>query len=255
MPKAAWIVPGLLALGYAGICGLLYFRQQQLIYYPSFTRVAASATDFALQRGDVTLRGWVVNPGRHRAILYFGGNGESVEGNRAMFERWLPGHTAYLLAYRGYGASDGEPSEVALNADALALFDHVRTLHPGQPIAAVGRSLGSGVASYLAAERPVSRLVLVTPFDSLADLGQAHYRWLPVKWLLRDRYPSTAHLADYEGPVLVVRAGRDDIVPPANTDRLIASLPRKPNVSVQANAGHNSVDEDAYGRALAGFLD
>ena len=89
----------------------------------------------------------------------------------------------------------------------------------------IGRSLGSAVASYVASKRPVAKLALVTPFDSMANVAQAHYPWLPVRWLLQDKYDQAAYLRRYQGPLLVVRAGRDDVVPPVSTDRLIASLP------------------------------
>lgn len=255
MARMVWVVLGLAVLAYAGICALLYLQQRQLIYYPAFTRVPPEQTNFSLQRDDATLRGWIVNPGQVHAVLYFGGNGESIQGNRELFRRALPHHTIYLLAYRGYGASDGEPSEPTLTADALALFDHVQSLHPGQPVSVIGRSLGSGVASYVAGHRPVAKLVLVTPFDSLADVARGHYPWLPVQWLLRDRYPSTERLKRYDGPILVVRAGKDEVIPPANTDALIASLKQAPTIAEQASAGHNSLDDAAYGTALADFLD
>jgi pimeloyl-ACP methyl ester carboxylesterase len=255
MPKLLWGLLGIAALAYAAVCGLLYLRQQQLVYFSAFTRVPAAQTGFALPRGEVVLRGWVVNPGRPRAILYFGGNGESIQFNRETFERWLPGYTVYLVAYRGYGASDGKPSQQALFADALAIFDHAQAEHPHHPVSLIGRSLGGGVASYVAAKRRVGRVALVTPFDSLAGVAQAHYPWLPVRWLLRERYESTRYLDRYRGPLLVVRAENDEVVPSANTDRLIASLPELPRVVSIPDAGHNDLDEDAYGRALAAFFE
>lgn len=250
-----WIVLPLL-LVYAGLCGLMYFRQRDLMYYPQFTRVEAAQTDFELRRDGVTLRGWVVNPGRSRALIYFGGNAESVQLNRESYASWFPEHTVYLVAYRGFGASEGRPTEQDLFADALALFDYVSKRHPGTGIDVVGRSLGSGVASHVAANRPVRRLALVTPYDTLADVGQAHYRWLPVYWLAKDRYDSVAHLALYPGPLLVVRAGRDQVIPAANTRRLIESLPHRPQVVELPSADHGNIGSDpAYARALTAFFD
>ena len=156
MRKSFLSVVMLLCAAYAGICTYLYTQQRTLLYVPRFTRVAASHTDFSLVRGDATLRGWVVNPGQPRAILYFGGNGEAIQQNRSSFTQWFPGTTTYLLAYRGYGASDGAPEETLLFADALALYDDVHTAHPGMPISVIGRSLGSGIASYVASRRPVT---------------------------------------------------------------------------------------------------
>lgn len=245
----------LLLLVLAGTLGVLYLGQRQLIYFPQLTQVDAGQTNLSLQSGDVTLRGWVVNPGQQRAILYFGGNAERVEASRGDFARWFPGGTVYLLAYRGYGASEGVPSERALVEDATALYDHVRQRHPDRSIDVIGRSLGSGVASALAGKRQVRRLVLVTPFDSLAAVASTHYPWVPVDWLLRDRYESAQHLAGYRGPVLVVRAGLDEVVPPASTTRLTAAIRPAPSVLVLQDAGHNDLsDKPGYGRVISEFL-
>lgn len=243
-----------LSLVYLGVCGLMYVRQRDLIYYPQLTRVEASQTDFALARDGITLRGWILNPGKPRALLYFGGNAESVQFNRESFAQWFPGHTVYLVAYRGFGASEGQPTENDLYADALALYDHVRKGHRGG-IDVIGRSLGSGVASHVAARRPVRKLALVTPYDTIANVGQAHYRWLPVYWMTRDRYDSIRHLTGYHGPLLIVRAGRDEVIPPANTQRLIDSLSHAPVVVELPAANHGSVSMDpAYAAALTGFF-
>lgn len=242
-------------LGYAAISALMYLRQRDLVYYPQFTRVAADATDFELRSGDATLRGWRVNPGRRDALLYFGGNAERVEAWREPFAQWFGGRTVYLVGYRGYGASDGEPGEQAILADALALYDEVRRRHPDGDIGVVGRSLGSGVAAWVASQRPVARLALVTPFDGLSEVGQAHYPWLPVGLLASERYPSAEYLRGYRGRLLILRAGRDEVVPPRNTDRLLAALPAPPQIVEFPHAGHNELSDDPrYGEALAGFM-
>ncbi|GAB2494449.1 alpha/beta hydrolase [Arenimonas alkanexedens] len=252
------ILFGLLALAllaYAGACALMYSQQRALVYLPQGTRLDAIHTNFQLDRGEVVLRGWVLNPGRGDALVYFGGNAEAIQGFGARLEAWFPDRTIYLLAYRGFGASDGVPEEAMLFDDALALFDHAQAQHRNGRIAVMGRSLGSGVASYLAGQRPVDQLVLVTPFDSLVAVAQSHYPWLPAYWLIQDRYESDRHLATFKGPVLVVRAGQDRIVPPEHTDRLIAALPRPPQVFGVAEAGHDdALAGDAPAQAIIGFL-
>lgn len=253
--KAGLVVIGALALVYVGLCGWMYAKQRELMYFPQFSQGSTAPTDFELRRDGITLRGWVVNPRQPGAIVYFGGNAESIEDMRDEFAQWFPDRSTYLVAYRGFGASDGSPGEDALFADALAVFDQVQARHPGAAVAVIGRSLGSGVASYVASQRPVARLALVTPFDSLVNVAQAHYPWLPVRQLLKDRYESTRYLAKYRGPVLVIRAGRDEVVPAANTDRLITSLANPPQVIQLPAADHNTIGDDpAYGAALTGFL-
>lgn len=242
-------------LAYAGLCGLMYAKQRELTYFGGFTRVDASQTDFELRRDDVVLRGWRVNPGQRHAVIYFGGNAESIQHMRGHLAEWVPGHSHYLLAYRGYGASEGRPEEALLFADALALFDHVASEPRTETVSVIGRSLGSGVASYVASQRPVHRLVLITPFDSLAGVAAHHYPWLPVDRLIKDRYDSDRHLAGYRRPVMIVRAGRDPVIPADSTLRLIESLPVSPTVLVLPAADHDSALADpGEGRPVAAFL-
>ena len=154
--------------------------------------------------------------------------------------RDVPGRSLYLPHYRGYGGSAGSPSEAALFADALAVYDMVRNTH--DDIAVMGRSLGSGVATYLAAHRSVSRLVLVTPFDSLATVAAGHYPFFPVRLLLRDRFDSAFWAARVEAPTLLLAAGRDRIVSPESSERLLAAFrPGVASLKVVAEAGHNDI--------------
>lgn len=243
-----------LTIPYALLCAVMYVQQRSLIYLPQHTHVPATQTNFALARDDVTLRGWRVNSGTGPALLYFGGNAESLAALREPMALWLPGHTVYLLAYRSYGASDGKPSESALVDDAVALFDHVRQQHAGQPITVIGRSLGGGVAARLAGQRPVDRLVLVTPFDSLAAVAAGHYPWLPIDLLLRDRYDAASALANHHQPVLVIRADHDEIIPTRRTDALIAGLPVTPTVITLPRTGHNFDLFNAAGTSLSAFM-
>jgi uncharacterized protein len=245
----------LVVIAYLGICAWMYFRQRDLMYFPQETRVDAKNTDFVVTHDGVTLRGWAVNPGRENAVLYFGGNADRIEQMRDEFPKWIPGTSVYLLPYRGYGANEGKPSEKALFADALALYDEVQSQQNAKSISVVGHSLGSAVASYVASKRPVARLVLVTPFDSAVSLALSYYPWLPVPWLMKDRYESTTYLRNYTGPTLIVRAGKDEVIPARNTNRLVAALPIHPQVLDLPEATHNTVsDFPAYSEMLSRFL-
>ena len=127
--------------------------------------------------------------------------------------------------------------------------------HPGHAVSAIGASLGSGVASQLAAQRPLERLALITPFDSMVATARAHYPLFPVNWLLDERYESDRALSGYRRPVLILHGGRDDIVPEANTLRLVSTLPAPPTVVRVAEAGHNDIDaHPQFAPALAGFM-
>ena len=218
----------LVAVLYAAMCVLMYAKQRSLMYFPQATRVDAAQTNFALQQGAITLRGWQNHPGGHTpardAVIYLGGNAERVEAVVPQLRQWLPAHSVYTLAYRGFGASDGTPTEADLVQDAIALWDAVQQRHPQGRITVVGRSLGSGVAAAIAAQRQPAQLVLITPFDNMTATVRDHYGWLPVGLLLRDRYPSDERLQHYAGPLLVLRAGRETLVQPPRTDALQQAL-------------------------------
>lgn len=246
------LAASLLALVLAGF----YIGQRRLVYFPDMTRGDADVTsNFELLRPDgVHLRGWEDRPGQPRALLYFGGNAETLQSARAQLAGCCAGWTRYVVPYRGYGGSDGEPDRDAMLADALALYDEVAKRHPGQPVAVVGRSLGSGVAAWVASRRPVAKLVLVTPFDSLGKVAKVHYPWLPVDLLLRERYDSADWLRGRREPTLVLRASDDRAVPAANTDALLAALSPTTQVVV-IEGSHDSLSASpAYGEALAAFL-
>ena len=239
---------------YAVLCVLLYLFQRSMIYFPVRESSAPGATPIRFEMRGATLKVWVVEKAGPRALLYFGGNAEDVGASIARFAERLPHTSLYFVNYRGYGGSTGRPAEPALVADAITLFDRLRTRYSA--IDVLGRSLGSGVAVRLASERPVRRLAIVTPFDSLANVAQRHVRWLPAGLLIRDRYDSAARAPSVSSEVLIVIAESDEIIPRARTDALVGAFRTPPRVIVLRGAGHNTVDLDPrYLDELAIFLD
>ena len=244
---------------YVCICSYMFAQQRSMIFLGGDTRVAVESTNFSLQRGDVLLRGWQWHPqgGKGRnAVIYFGGNAENIAHRREQLARSLPHSDIYMLAYRGYGASEGQPTQELMELDAAALFDEVRRLHPQEPITVIGRSLGSGVAAAVADLRQPDKLVLVTPFDSILNTVRGMYGWLPVELLLRDPFDSAAHLKNYHGPILVLRAGRDQVVEPARTDALLQQLKGKAvQVQAFAQANHSTIFRAAgFWTAIENFV-
>jgi len=242
----------LLAMGaYAAACLALFFLQRSLIYFPPPT-AAFSAPQTTLL--DVPGASVVVSErplAGPRALIYLGGNAEDVTSSLPLLARAYPDRALYLLHYRGYTGSSGQPSEQALVADALALFDRVARAH--QDVAVVGRSLGTGVAVQVAAQRPITRLVLVTPFDSLAGLAARRFPVFPVRLLLRDLYDSTAYAPRVRAPTLLLAAGEDEIIPAGSAQALLARFPEGvASLRVIAGTGHNTIsDSPDYVAALA----
>jgi pimeloyl-ACP methyl ester carboxylesterase len=239
---------------FAGLCLLMFLTQRSQIFYPVRESTAPGATTMRFEVDGAEVRVWAFSRPSRAALIYFGGNAEDVGASIGRFADRLPEHSLYFVNYRGYGGSTGEPSERALVGDAIAVYDHLRTRH--EEIHVLGRSLGSGVAAQLASERDVGRLVLVTPFDSLVNVARAHYPWLPVGLLMRDRFDSERRAASIASETLLVVAGDDEIIPRARSDALAGAFRTNPRVVVLEGARHNGVDLDPrYLDEVASFLD
>lgn len=243
------------ATAYLALCLSVFLMQRSQIYFPPQESAHPAAQAIWLDSHGERIKVWtVVRPGS-RALIYFGGNAEDVAGNIDTFSSAFPRHSLYLVNYRGYGGSSGRPSEKALLADALTVHDHLQSQYPW--ISVIGRSLGSGVAVYLASERPVTKLVLVTAYDSLVNVARHYYWYLPVRLLLRDRYDSARRAPAVRAPVLIVTAGEDEIIPSARSEALAATFaPGQAEFVVIEHMTHNSLDlVPSYFDTLRRFMD
>jgi len=237
-----------------GLPLVVYLAQDSLIFYrqplpqarraevarrfPAVEEVFLKATD------GTTLHAWHAKaPAGAPLVIYFGGNAE--EASWMLEETGNAPGAAWLIAdYRGYGLSGGSPGEAALVSDALQWFDHAARF-PGvdaRRVFAFGRSLGSGVAVALAAERPLAGVILVTPFDSLAAVAKRYYWYLPVDWLLKHRFDSIARAPQLKQPLLCLIAARDEVIPAVHGERLFDAWGGAKRKIVLEEASHNTSD-------------
>lgn len=241
----------------------LYLSQERMLFYPqplgagSMPNAHASEEVRIVAADGTRLHGWLIRAERALAplIIYFGGNAEEVSALAASAAR-LEDWSLLLVNYRGYGASAGKPGERALFADALAIYDYARDRADIAPerIVAMGRSLGSGVAVYLARERPLAGVILVTPYDSITAVAEGIYPWLPVRFLLRHKFDSLARAPHIATPLLCLVAERDALIPPAHAHRLFEAW-QGPREWLKLPADHDSIDAaPGYWEAVAAFL-
>jgi pimeloyl-ACP methyl ester carboxylesterase len=237
----------LLGLAFYLFCVLfMYLSQDSQLFYPPAADHSGETDErlvaYQLVREEATLKGWLVNPAyaREKLLVYYGGNAEDIFYTLDEFRDIQA--ASLFVSYRGYGPSSGRPSEAALFADALAVLDDIRGRHTPRQTFLLGRSLGSGVASFVAASREVSGVVLITPFDSMVNLARQHYPWLPVGMLLRHRFDSVQHLAGVRAPLLIIYGGQDQVVPPVRTENLIRHVPGGQRVLFLEHADHGNVD-------------
>lgn len=244
------------------VVALPWALQRQLIYFPDSTAVPAAADVIASAR-DVTLRtsdglelgAWFVpadpTEDTGMSVLVAPGNGGNRAGRAGLAEELSDrGLAVLLMDYRGYGGNPGSPSEEGLAADADAAAAALEEMgYPSHRIVYFGESLGSGVVAALQARHPPAGIVLRSPFTDLADVGAHHYPWLPVRTLIRDRFPVVDHLARSTVPVAVIYGLDDSVVPSELSARVADQVPLLAERVVLASADHN--DTVMFGSQVA----
>ncbi|TVP75779.1 MAG: alpha/beta fold hydrolase [Puniceicoccaceae bacterium] len=261
MPKPFLRILLYVVMIYGGLLVSVAAFQRSLIYYPSTDseeRMISIAEYIGMEAwldGDGHIIGWKDESAgtdgetAGRVVVFHGNAGHALhrsyyrDGLRSLPEeagRWR----VYVFEYPGYGAREGRPSEAAIKRAADEAVQSLLETADGEPVYLIGESLGSGVASYLAGKYPdaVGGVLMVTPFTTLADVGRQHYPFLPVAWLLRDNYDNLAALEAYGGPVAVLLAENDRVVPAELGRSLYEQYAGPKRLWVQTGRGHNDLD-------------
>ena len=246
---SVWRVVRVLLLSYAGLIVLLFFTQRGLIYFPDrFSE--EEGIEFAARRGldiwehEGVFHGWKTVGEGDGAILIFHGNaGAGVHRDylRNLF-RDIPAssaHSVYILEYPGFGFRSGRPSERAFREASLKAYEVLSASYGS--ILLVGESIGGGTATWLAAEKSVEGLLLITPFNRLSAVAAYHYPWLPARFLLRDRFRNDQHLENFDGPLAIVVAGEDAVIPTPLARKLYESFEGPKLYRLQEGADHNTI--------------
>lgn len=226
--------------------------ERQFIYFPT-ARLAAAPDQFGLQAEElwlhtedgVRLQGWWLRGAGERVLVWYHGNAGNISHrleNARRFIDWF-GVDIVLVDYRGYGRSEGVPSEAGLYADGRAMYDVAASRGiPPERIILFGRSLGAAVALDVALNRACAGVVLETPFLSIPSLARLHYPLIPA-FLVRTRFDSERKIAQLRVPKLIVQAERDAIVPPHHARRMFELAPEPKWFYSLPRAAHNDLYE------------
>lgn len=248
IPRILLSIAGFAAVIYLLFALTLYAMQDRLVFLPPPVNAKVyepwRGQAFQLELNGRQLHGWKIPGGadNNRFIIYFGGNAEDVVYNLYDGNRFRASHI-FSVNYAGYGNSEGEPSQQILLQDALAVFDYAREHFQAESnrIYVMGRSVGSSVASYVAANRRAAGLILVTPFDSVENVAAHYYPWLPVRWLLKHPFPTVDYIHQVQDPILVLSAGQDEIIPPGNLNNLLSAAPDDIEHFIIKQANHQNI--------------
>jgi hypothetical protein len=267
MLKVLAIVLGL----YLAFIGLVYAMQGRLLYLPDMPgrELTATPEDVGLSYEDVrftasdgvALHGWFVPAGGEArgTLLFFHGNAGNISHRLESVSQFHGlGLEVLIVDYRGYGQSEGSPSEQGTYRDAEAAWRYLTEVRgvPESHIVVFGRSVGGAVAAWLAANREAGALIVESSFSSLPALAAELYWFLPVRWLSRYRYPTAEYVAAADCPVLVIHSRDDDIVP-FHHGRAIYESAGGSRQFLELSGPHNGghmLSEERYLDGLDGFL-
>jgi hypothetical protein len=256
-----------LFIAYWGLGVILYIMQPQFLYNP-LQEVIYTPDELGLDFEDVTLQsadglklnGWYVpanssNP----TILFCHGNGGNIMHRLDTINVFYNlGLNCFIFDYRGYGKSEGKPSEEGTYLDARAAYDwlvNVKKLSPNN-IIIFGRSIGGSIAAQLASKVAAKSLILESTFTSYADMGKKFYPYMPVRWFARFKYSTIDYIKDVHCPVMVIHSRNDELVPFEFGLELYESS-NEPNGFVEIYGNHNDgflVSSERYKKAWLDWL-
>jgi len=258
-----------LAVVYVLLVGGCMLFEERLIFFPSrypsgdWHPVGLQYEDVAFATQDgVHLHGWYCPIPRPRYVfLMFHGNAGNITHRLDRIVAWqsLLGVSVFVFDYRGYGRSAGQPNESGVYNDARAAY-HWMTDSKGiapQEVVFFGESLGAAVALQLATEVAPRALILESPFTSAVDLGQRAFPWLPVRWIMRNRFASLEKIGRYHGPLLIIHGTQDTLIPFAMGQTLFDHANEPKRFYAVAGADHNDVvltGGPQYFQAMDAFL-
>jgi len=242
------------------ILGLVLYLAQDHLLFPRrslvpevrqwLARTFPNSEITLLTPDQTRLQGWLLRSPQATAektplLIYFGGNAEEVSTMVQHMDHF-PGWSLSLINYRGYGLSEGNPSEQHLFADALTIYDSLsqRADIDQNCIVAMGRSLGTGVAVHLAAQRPLEGVILVSPYDSITAVAQQVYFFLPVSLLLKHPFNSIAQAPQITAPMLTLVATEDTLIKPSHSYHLAEHWQGPHEVQELPAVNHDTIMEN-----------
>jgi uncharacterized protein len=255
-----------LLIGLVMAVAVLWWFENRFVYYPANgPRDWSEPADFAKQ--DVTCKTpdgtaihawWCPKPGADGAILYAHGNGGNLSMRSGLYRDLQREQNLSILAfdYPGYGRSEGKPSEAGCYAAADSALEWLTTQGevPAERVVLFGESLGGGVVVDLASRWPCRALVLYSTFSSLPDVGQDKLPFLPVKWLMTNRFESERKIRTISRPVFVAHGDADDLIPLKLARRLYDAAPGPKAMQIDAGRGHDLHLTLEFHAALRDFL-
>ncbi len=258
----------IILLLYAGVCALLYFNQDDLLFHPQ-PNTPKEVSEILNKYPEFDTLSFVMKDGNRTGgyiskdtikeklplVLYFGGNAEEVS-HLADYKAYFPNSIMVLMNYRSFGLSQGKISEQTMFSDALEVYDKLLT-NPevdSKNVIVLGRSIGTGVATYVSSQRTTKATVLITPYDNMIDVAFEKYPFVPISLLIKHRFESDTYAPSISSPMLALISKNDQVIPKHHAYKLVEAWKGKTE-ALEVNEDHNSImkNEDIW-KKIEGFV-
>lgn len=239
---------------YATVCALLYFNQEDLLFHPQ-PNTPKEVAEILKQYPEFDTLSFVMKDGNRTCgyiskdtiikklplVIYFGGNAEEVS-HLAEKYKYFPHTIMVLMNYRSFGLSQGTISEKTMFSDALEVYDYLKNdiRIDSNKIIVIGRSIGTGVATYLSSQRKTNGTVLITPYENMIDVAFEKYPFVPISLLIKHRFESDKYTATITSPMLSLIAANDEVIPKHHAYKLKDAWKGKTE-TLEVNENHNSI--------------
>lgn len=253
-----------LVSAYLVICVAAYLGNRMFMYFPDATRVSPAAAglegveeiEFRAADGTKLVAWYAPATEGMPTILYFHGNAANAANRAGKIVVMLQdGFGVFYLNNRGYGGSEGSPSEANNVADAIAAYDDLAGRGvPAESIVAFGESLGSGPAVRLAAKRKVAAVMLEAPLTSTVEVGRSVYFWLPLSLLITDQFSIERHIGGVTVPLLILHGERDEVIPVEMGRRNYRAANEPKEIAIIPGAHHNNLFDYGAWEKMRAFL-
>lgn len=248
---------------YGIICSYFYLYQENLLFHPEEVAITqpSSLQDYEIQwtHDHVQLNGWYIHGAEKKPLLiYFGGNSEVISDNiQAFHQHFKDQYDIVAFEYRGYGSSQGSPSEKSLIKDGIAIVEHWVKKYGYKPedIVIIGRSLGTGITMQVAFATQPQGIILVTPYDSINAVAEYNYPYIPIRFLNYNPFLSDKYAPNLPIKGLWIIAENDVITPPNHGLRLASLMAHEPTIVTISKGEHHSIyHEDLTWSSISDFL-
>ncbi len=253
---------------YASVCALLYFNQDDLLFHPQ-PNTPNEVAEILNQYPEFDTLSFVMNDGNRTCgyiskdsikeklplVIYFGGNAEEVS-HLADYKAYFPNSIMVLMNYRSFGLSQGKISEQTMFSDALEVYDKLIS-NPevdANNVIIIGRSIGTGVATYLSSQRKTSATVLITPYENMIDVAFEKYPFVPISLLIKHRFESDKYAPNISSPMLALISTNDQVIPKRHAYKLKEAWKGKTE-ALELNEDHNSImNNEEVWKKIEGFV-